>query len=261
MLAGRPFTMADYAPDQRVAIVNQEFVQHVFSGRSPVGHFVRDFESDGDSGRPWTEIVGVVPDDVAGPSSTEAQIYYPLAGIGEYPLRMLVEVDGNPAAFAPRLRALLADSEPGLILDEVYALDEIRRGEVLSELFWVVVLGFVGLVTALLATAGVYSLMSFIVSQRTREIGIRTALGADPARIVRGVFLRTFMQLGFGVMVGLTVLGVLGSLNLGYEAIGALWLAGGGVSAVLLTVGLIGCAIPVARALRIQPTEAMRAEG
>ena len=176
-------------------------------------------------------------------------------------MRMLIEVDGDPAVFAPRLRALIADSEPGLILDEVFPLDEIRRGEVLSELFWVVALGFVDLVTALLATAGIYSLMSFIVSQRTREIGIRTALGADPARIVKGVFLRTFMQLGLGVAVGLTVVGVLGSMDIGFDAGGALWLAGAGVSAVLVTVGLIGCAIPVLRALRIQPTEALRADG
>ena len=261
MLSGRPFTMVDYASDQRVAIVNQAFVLRVLSGQGPVGLLVRDFDPDGDDGRPWTEIVGVVPDDVAGPGATQAQIYYPLAGVGEYPMRMLIEFDGDPAAFAPRLRAIVANAAPGVMLDEVFLLDEIRRGEVMSELFWVVALGFVALVTALLATAGVYALMSFIVSQRTREIGIRTALGADPARVVKGVFLRTFIHLGLGVVVGLAVVGVLGSMNLGFEAGGALWFAGGGVSAVLVTVGLIGCVIPVLRALRIQPTEALRADG
>jgi putative ABC transport system permease protein len=261
MSAGRTFTMADYAPEQRVAIVNETLVREVFFGESPVGHLVREHDPEGDEGRPWTQIVGVVTDEVVGAGVGARQIYYPLAGVGEYPMRMLIEVDGDPAAFAPRLRALTADAAPGLIMDEVLTLEEIRRGEVLSELFFVVILGFVALVTALLATAGVYALMSFIVSQRTREIGIRTALGAEPTRVVRGVFLRTFVQLGLGVVVGLAIVGALGSNVLGYEGGSARWVSGVGVATLLLTVGLVGCAIPVVRALRIQPTQALRAEG
>ncbi len=261
MMAGRAFTMADYSPDQRVALVNQAFVREVFSGQSPVGHLVRDFQRDSDNEGLWTEIVAVVPDDVAGPGATMVQIYYPLVGVGEYPMRMLIEVDGDPIAFAPRLRAIVAGAEPQVILDEVLTLDEIAQGEVLSELFWVIVLGFVALVTALLATAGVYALMSFIVSQRTREIGIRTALGADPARVVSGMFLRTFVQLGLGVVVGLVIVGLVAPSNLLDDGARKLWLAGGGVSAVLVTVGLIGCAIPVMRALGIQPSEALGADG
>jgi putative ABC transport system permease protein len=260
MADGRGFTVADYGPDQRVAIVNQAFVEEILEGRSAVGRLVRAFDADGDDARPWTEIVGVLPDDVAGPASTEAQIYYPLAGAGEYPVRLLVGVEGDPSAFAPRLRAIVADAEPGLILDEVLTLDALRRNELLQHLFQSGLLGFIALVTALLATAGVYALMSFIVSQRTREIGIRTALGAEPRRVVRGVFLRTFVQLGLGVAVGLFLVGAMGQRS---EAglTRTLWLAGGGVSAVLVTVGLIGCLIPVLRALRIPPTEALRADG
>jgi ABC-type antimicrobial peptide transport system permease subunit len=143
----------------------------------------------------------------------------------------------------------------------VYPLDEIRRGEVLGELFFVVVMAFVALVTLLLATAGVYALMSFIVARRTREIGIRTALGAEPARVVKGVFFRTFVQLGCGVLLGLVAVGAMGSRIVGRDLGPALWLAGGGVSAALLVVGLVGCAIPVMRALRVPPTEALRADG
>lgn len=260
MADGRGFTVADYSPDQRVALVNQAFVEEILEGRSAVGRLVRPFDADGDEGRPWTEIVGVLPDDVAGPASTEAQIYYPLAGAGEYPVRLLVEVEGDPTAFAPRLRAVVADTEPGLILDEVLTLEALRRNELLQHLFQSGILGFVALVTALLATAGVYALMSFIVSQRTREIGIRTALGAEPSRVVRGVFMRTFMQLGLGVAVGLFLVGAVGQRGEGGLS-RTLWLAGGGVSAVLVTVGLIGCLIPVLRALRVPPTEALRADG
>ena len=261
MVDGRAFSVADYGGDERVALVNQAFVEEIFAGRSPVGHLVRAFDPDGDDGRAWTEIVGVVPDDVAGPAATEAQIYLPLAGAGEYPVRMLIEVEGDPVEMAPRLRALVAEAEPGLIVDEVSPLEEIRRGEVLAELFFVFVLGFVALVTMLLATAGVYALMSFIVARRTREIGIRTALGAEPARVVKGVFLRTFVQLGSGVVLGLVVVGAIGSRSMGRDLGPTLWLSGAGVSAVLVTVGLVGCATPVMRALRVPPTEALRADG
>lgn len=156
---------------------------------------------------------------------------------------------------------MVADAAPGLIMDEIYPLDELRRSEVLSELFFVVLLAFVALVTALLATAGVYALMSFIVSRRTREIGIRTALGAAPGRVLKGIFLRTFVQLGAGLLVGLVIVGVLVARSLGIEGGRTLWLSGAGVAVVLVTVGLFGCAIPVLRALRVQPTQAVRADG
>lgn len=120
MVAGRPFTSADYAPDQRVAVVNQTFV-----------------------------------DEVVGPAAAEPRIYYPLSDGGVYPLRMFIEVAGDPADFAPRLRAIVAEAESGLILDEVLPLDDLQRSEMLGELFFVVLLGFVAVVTALLATAGV----------------------------------------------------------------------------------------------------------
>lgn len=261
VVTGRALTLADYAPDQRVAVVNQAFVNDIFAGQNPVGHLVRRFERDGDNSRPWTEIVGVLPDDAGGAAASEPLVYYPLSGLGEYPMRVVMEVEGEPSDFKPRLRALIAGSEPGLILDEVLTLEEIRRSELVGELFGVVVLGLIALVTALLATAGVYSLMSFIVAQRTREIGIRTALGADPARVVRGIFTRTFAQLGLGVAVGLLFVGALGTEVLVGDTGAILWYAGGGVSVLLVAVGLVGCAIPVMRALRIQPTEALSADG
>ena len=261
MADGRRFTQVDYAPDQRVAIVNQAFVREIFGGRSPVGHLVRDYMREGDPSRLWTEIVGVLPDEVTGPSGKRAQIYYPLSGDGDYPVRVVMHVDGDPLAFAPRLRQITAEADPGIILDEIYPLETIRRDEALAELFFVLVLLFVAIVTSLLATAGVYSLMSFIVSQRTREIGIRTALGAHPTRVMTGVFSRVFFQLGLGVALGFAIIGLPLGRNLAGGLTPELMLAGGGVSAVLIAVGLIGCAIPMIRALRIQPTQALRADG
>ena len=122
--------------------------------------------------------------------------------------------------------------------------------------------GFLLFAVLLLATAGVYSMMSFTVAQRTREIGIRTALGANPARVVGDVFYRALRQVGAGTVVGLGV---------GFAfADGPFALSNGvfhdgpglmaAIAALILTTGSIACGIPLRRALRIQPTEALRAD-
>ncbi len=284
--SGRTLTQVDFAEDQHVAMVNEAFVTEVLRGQDAVGRQIRGFSApvparrvsvgtgggtleqgtvasqEADPGRPWTEIVGVIPDELTGAAGADPQVYFPLSGAGTYPIRLLIEVDGDPETLAPRLQAIAAEAEPGVILDEILPLADLRRNEVLQVHFRVGIIGFVALVTALLATAGVYALLSFIVSQRTREIGIRTALGAAPALVLRGVFLKTFVQLGLGVLIGLVIVGAVGVPGAGEGAdLRTLWLTGAGVSAVLLIVGLLGGLIPVRRALSIQPTEALRADG
>ncbi|HET9387463.1 MAG TPA: FtsX-like permease family protein, partial [Gemmatimonadales bacterium] len=122
--------------------------------------------------------------------------------------------------------------------------------------------GFVVVAVLLLSTAGVYSMLSFTVSQRTREIGIRTALGASPGRVTADVLSRAFTQLGSGTLLGLAI---------GYAAsAGPFRLSDGlfdkgpglmiGVAAVILLAGLGACGTPLRRALRIQPTEALRTD-
>jgi ABC-type antimicrobial peptide transport system permease subunit len=107
----------------------------------------------------------------------------------------------------------------------------------------------------LLSATGIHSLMAFTVARRTREIGIRAALGAGQGRIVAGIFSRAFLQIGAGILVGS---GLAALFGLGSTRAVLLLLAADGV---MLVVGLLACAVPVRRALRIDPTEALRAEG
>lgn len=95
--------------------------------------------------------------------------------------------------------------------------------------------------------------MSFTVARRTREIGIRAALGARPGRIVTGIFSRAFLQIGAGVLLGS---GLAALLGMGSQVMVLL-----AADAVMLLVGFVACAVPLRRALRIEPTEALRAEG
>jgi putative ABC transport system permease protein len=107
----------------------------------------------------------------------------------------------------------------------------------------------------LLSATGIHALMSFTVARRTREIGIRTALGARPGRLLTGIFSRAFLQITAGLVLG-SALAVLMGVESTRQVL--LLLAADGI---MLLVGLTACAIPVRRALRIHPTEALRAEG
>jgi putative ABC transport system permease protein len=113
----------------------------------------------------------------------------------------------------------------------------------------------VGFIVLLLSATGIHALMSFTVARRTREIGIRAALGAGRGKIVAGIFSRAFMQVGAGVIVGSALAALLG-VSTTRDLLILL-----AADAIMLLVGLTACAVPVRRALRIDPTEALRAEG
>jgi len=113
----------------------------------------------------------------------------------------------------------------------------------------------VSFIVLLLSATGIHALMSFTVTRRTREIGIRAALGARPGRIVAGIFSRAFLQVSAGVLAGS---GLAALLGLGSMRHVLLLLAADGL---MLVVGLTACVVPLKRALRINPTEALRADG
>jgi ABC-type antimicrobial peptide transport system permease subunit len=110
-------------------------------------------------------------------------------------------------------------------------------------------------IVLLLSATGIHALMSFTVTRRTREIGIRAALGAHPGRIVTGIFSRAFVQIGAGVVAGS---GLVALVGLGSAREVVLLLA---ADAIMLLVGLAACAVPLRRALRVDPAEALRSEG
>ncbi|HEX8358481.1 MAG TPA: ABC transporter permease [Longimicrobium sp.] len=262
VLAGRGFNAADLGGDRRAVVVNRRFAETTLRGRSAVGRQIRYLSvTDGKPG-PWYEIVGVVPD--LGTNLTEPQnglgVYHPAAPGEIYPLRLAVHVGPDPTSFAPRLRELLAQAAPAATvvraepLDRVfpeawYGLSGLRLG-------WSV---FVGILLVL-AASGVYTVMAFGVAQRTREIGIRAALGARPAQIAATIGWRAAAQVGVGALVGMPMAGFIYRAILPYTTTteGVFFVAiAPGVLAMLL-VGILACTAPLLRALRITPTEAMR---
>ena len=161
----------------------------------------------------------------------------------------------DPGEFATRLRALAAEVDPTIRLTDVQPLGQVGGGE--AKINWALtsVAWLVGFIVLLLSATGIHSLMAFTVARRTREIGIRVALGARPGRIVAGIFSRAFVQISAGILAGS---GLAALIGLGSTRQILLLLAADGI---MLVVGLTACAVPVRRALSIDPTEALRSEG
>jgi hypothetical protein len=256
VIAGRDFEPLDYETG-RVMIVNQSFTRHVFGDRNPIGHRIRIVAGEDETvaGDTWYEIVGIVNDfGWQLPLPQEQSAMYrprlPAAGLGAS-LAMRVR---DPQAFANRLRTVAAAVDPMIRLTDIQPLTDVGGGEAAINWTLTAVAGLIAFVVLLLSATGIHALMSFTVARRTREIGIRTALGAPPRRIVAGVFARAFLQIGAGVLAGSALAALLG---LGSTRQLLLLLA---ADAIMLVVGLTASAVPLRRALRVDPTAALRTE-
>ncbi len=259
LVSGRDFHDGDRTADGRTVLVNEAFARRYMDGASPVGRRVRYASSDPAAPEPWFEIVGVVRDIGMTPTDLgEAPYVFRAASAATtYPLVMGVRVNGDPATLAPRLRAIAVNLDPGLRLDEVRSLDEIVWT---VDVPMVVGAGAIVAVVSLglfLSAAGIFSLMSVSVARRTREIGLRAALGASQRRLLAGIFSRALVLIGSGIAAGNLMLLLIVTLNDEIE-LADVWDALLMTSAVMLTVGLLACLEPARRALRIHPTDALK---
>jgi putative ABC transport system permease protein len=281
ILAGRGFEPADIVsadagpslqnegpPEGGAVVVNQPFAQRIFGGNA-LGRSIRYVDRSRDavaqnveSGR-WYEIVGIVSDFPTGVSpgmrDPELKVYHALAAGQVQPAAIAIRMRGGaPSTFTQRLREIAAAVDPNLHLRNIRSLDEALRSEQWISRLQAVVFGAVTVSVLMLSSAGMYALMSFTVSQRRKEIGIRMALGADWKRIVASIFSRALLQLAGGAALG-TALGVVlekasgGNLMRGNAAAVL-----PSVALVMMAVGFLAALGPARRSLRIEPTEALR---
>jgi predicted permease len=270
MLAGRDFTPADGLDQQPVAIVNTAFARRHFGNESPLGRRVRLPQGNNIFG-PWLMIVGVAPDTrMQGPydgQSDGAGIFTPLA---QAPQRFLTIIVRGPGGDPARLGEPLRKAMTGIAKDQpIYMvntadrlIDEtLAQNRLLAAMFSVF-----GGVAMLLAAVGLYGVMSFGVSQRTNEYGIRMALGAD-SNLIRQMILRQGavqltigLGLGLALAIGLVVIGRAFMQSSLYQVSQTdPWVWGAPVL-LLSVVTLLACLVPARRATRINPIEALRAE-
>jgi predicted permease len=275
LLAGRGFVDTDGRDGGTAVIVNRAFVDHVLRGGNPLGRRVRAIRRDPRSGElepgPWREIVGVVPEftvqyawDPSRPGLyyAEPTIYEPMAlDEASDGLWLAVHVRGAGAArLAIRLHEIASRVDPALQLRDVMTDAGFQRDARRATLAVALGILAVTLSVLLLSAAGISAMMAFTVARRRRETGIRAALGADPRRLLTGIFAGAARQLGGGALAGLMV-----ALALD-RALGGGPLSGKGillvpiVAALFVGIGLLATWGPARRGLSIQPTEALRAE-
>lgn len=269
IVAGRALDAGDAGAGASSVVVNRTFARQLAGGRTPLGLRFRYSGARADAtgaDRPaeWYEVVGVVDDFPALPlelgEAPGAAVYHPATPGTVHPATVAVRLRGGvPAGFAGRLRAVGAAVDPAMMMRSPMPLtatyDRLRSPSRLVA--WG--LGLVMASVLLLSAAGIYALMSFTVAQRTREIGIRAALGAHPRRILAGIFGRATRQLALGLLVGsLLSAALFAAAGLDAGRAVALLLA---VAAIMLAVGLLAALGPARRGLRIEPVEALRAGG
>jgi predicted permease len=274
VLAGRTFDSRDVNENANTVVVNNLFVDQVLGGGSAIGRRIRYESVEPTDDRrppappgPWLEIVGVVRDlaphagaplnldNPARPRLYSCTGAYEASG----PLYLAVHARTDPQSMAPTLRRIAGDVSPMLRLHDILPLQHHVSGDAR---FWsvfarVFILG--SAIVLFLSLAGIYSVTSYTVSRRTREIGVRMALGAPAARMIADIFRRPLLQVVAGVVAGCSLLGLVAFARSGW---------GGGAArqaALLLVYGiavvgvcLVACIGPALRALRVDPAEALR---
>ena len=255
---GREFTARDGKQAPPVMLVNEEFARRYFAGEEVLG---RRIAVEDEASSPEREIVGVVADvhfkDLA--EDVEPMFFVPY---DQSPIRYLTYVarGRNAAALMPALRMAIRRADPNQPLLYIRTIEEVRRDTLARRQAILILLGMLSGLALILAGVGIYSLMSYTVTQRTSEIGIRMALGADVGdvlRLVVGNALRLVgIGIGVGVVVALIATRVMGSLLYGVAATDPLTFAA--ICILLAGVALLASWLPARRAARVDPLVAIR---
>lgn len=266
VLAGRGFDASDAEAAVPPIIVNTVFVEEMLGGTEPLGRRIR-FSRGVPGEAPWHEIVGVVGHLGVNVVSRDgdAGVYLPAAPGTIHPFQVAIWTSADPEALAPKLRDIAREVDPALLLGAPRRLDRVHQGD------WYIMLavtaGFVLLVGVLVAMAasGIYAIVSYSISERTREIGIRTALGATRRTLILTILRRSLVQIGVGAVLGLplaaTILMDLRETESGSAPFVGVLLALVLAVAIAGLVGLFSCLVPTRRILRVEASAALRGDG
>jgi hypothetical protein len=251
--AGRAFHAGDVGAQNGVVVINESMARNI--GGNAIGARVRyPARADAEAG-PWHEVVGVVRNLGLTPTARGEADYMFFPVTARDARFVAVHVSGDATTFAPNLRAVAAQVDPGLRVYDALSLREVIRRYDLPTLQIVLMGVGIALLAIILSAASLYALMSVAVALRTREIGIRVAIGASSRDVLSSLFARAARQIGAGIVIGNAMVVALIPL-IGIQTIRAsvvippMLVA----SAVMALVGFAACLVPGRRALRVQPT-------
>ncbi|MFI5208655.1 MAG: ADOP family duplicated permease [Gemmatimonadales bacterium] len=259
LVAGRMFDRGDSATAPLVVVVSRSWAEHYFKGESPLG---RRIISGGCYSCPPTTIVGVVGDvKYKGLASDGEGVYEPVSQGAPTLVSLVVKASAPPVAVFPELKRGLAALDPQLPLAMV-TMDERIAESVADPRRWTSLLSAFAVAAALLAAIGIFGLMSFVVRQRRREIGVRLALGAEPASVTRMIVARgmRYAMIGMAIGVGISLFEARWLRALLFEVAPTDPVTLAGAVVLLLLTALLACWLPGLRAARIKPLEAIASE-
>ncbi len=262
LIAGRPFTDRDVADAPPVAIVDESLARLAWPGQNPVGQKLQVQPTGSEN--PYVEIVGVVEhvrlNDLS--RATLPQIYWPIRQSAPAVVSFTIESAVDPTTLSASVRRVVAELDKDLPVSRLEPMAGYVEANAAQRRFSLILMAALGGIALLLAAVGVFGVISYSVSQRTREFGIRLALGENPSRT------RWTVVLGGMRLVGLSI-----GLGLAAALAGSRWIAGmlyqvgpadpvtfGGIALLLALVALFACYLPARRATRMDPALALRGE-
>ncbi|PYR91497.1 MAG: ABC transporter permease [Acidobacteria bacterium] len=267
LLRGRAISRTDTSDSQLVALINEEMARRYWSRRDPIGGRLR---IGGNPSRPWVTVVGIVKDvhhnGVA--EVVKEKFYVPHAqwhkSVG-FPIRgmsLIVRTAGDPVSLAPSVRNVIRQLDPNLPVADVRPMTDVVGAALSTPRFTSALLSMFALLALTLSAVGIYGVLSYVVTRRTREIGIRVAIGADRARVLRMVLSNgltlALIGLGLGLVVSLPVARVMRGLLHGVTPADPLTFVA--VAVALAAVALTACMVPALRATRVDPVIALKSE-
>jgi len=262
LLRGREFTDADGPNSQRVALISRSMAERYWPGADAVGRRIKQGQPD--SKQPWLTIVGVVSDAKYNPyiETVDGVVYVPYAQDANLNAAFLLRTTRDPLNFVLGVRAKIRAVDPDQPIYDAKTLAQMSYEQLIAISFIAAVMGVLGLIALVLASSGVYGVMAHSVTERTHEIGIRIALGAEPRQVLGWIAWRGIRLAVVGLAIGLALAFVLArllaSLIFGVSATDPLIF--GGIGILLGLVAFAACCIPARRAMRVDPMIALRCE-
>jgi putative ABC transport system permease protein len=262
LLQGRAFTAQDSRDSPKVSIVNETFVKRYFPNEDPIGKRFT-FGGGGPNAR-WITIVGVVRDTKRQGIDQPVRIesWMPLAQMPSGSMDVVLRTTGDPLALSNAAREALWSLDRDLPIPSIQTMEQILSERVAQRRLNMLLLGLFAMVALILAAVGVYGVMNYAVTQRTNEIGIRMALGAQTGDVV-GLVLKhgmalTLVGVAFGLIATFMLTRLMASLLFGVSARDPITFAA--IAALLTGVALLACWIPARRATKVDPMVALRCE-
>jgi putative ABC transport system permease protein len=257
--AGRTFHPGEATPDSPAVIVSEGVVRRFWANQDPIGKRIKLGAAN--SQNPWLTIVGVVGEvkyrGLPANPTADPDLYFPAL---DRPIQgVLIRTSVEPSSVTAAVRAAIRRAHPSIVVYNVSTMADLVKAQTAASTFTTWILGLFAITALVLSVVGIYGVMSFLVAQRTREFGIRLALGATRRELV-GVVLKQGTRLiavgtGIGVVLSLGLSRLLGNLLYGVTAMDV---SSAAAILVLVVVAVLACAVPAARATRVDPVIALR---